>query len=164
MPECTCVEGGPLTCKAHERPKPKTVTVTPMPIVEAPLVTPKEAAYLTYAATSTEVRITDPNTGGQKGQKLERFDLIPWAPLQELARVYGVGAQKYEADNWRRGYSWRLSYGALFRHLTAWILGEDRDSQTGCHHLAHVMWHCCTLMWFQASAKGTDDREGKTHE
>ena len=42
---------------------------------------------------AAEVRITSP-TGGQKGQKIERFDLIPIKPLTGLARVYGKGAAK----------------------------------------------------------------------
>jgi len=106
----------------------------------------------------TETRITDPVTGGQKGIKPERFDLIPFDALEELARVYGVGARKYEDDNWLRGYRWRLSAGALLRHVARWMIGEDRDAETGCHHLAHAAWHCLTLLTFHLRGLGTDDR------
>lgn len=105
-----------------------------------------------------EVRITDPKTGGQKGRKPERFDLLPFDALEELARVYGFGAQKYEDDNWLRGYRWRLSLGALLRHVARWAIGEDQDRETGCHHLAHAAWHCLTLITFQMRSLGTDDR------
>jgi hypothetical protein len=105
-----------------------------------------------------EVRIIDPKTGGQKGQKLQRFDLIPGEPLTELAEVYGRGAKKYSDDNWRKGYSWKLSFGALNRHLWAWWGGEERDGETGNHHLACVAWHAFTLLWYQRHKKGTDDR------
>ena len=105
-----------------------------------------------------EVRIIDPKTGGQKGQKLQRFDLIPGEPLTELAEVYGRGAKKYSDDNWRKGYSWKLSCGALNRHLWAWWGGEERDGETGNHHLACVAWHAFTLLWYQRHKKGTDDR------
>jgi hypothetical protein len=107
---------------------------------------------------STEVRIKDPTTGGEKGQKDERFDLIPFDALEEVARVYGVGARKYSADNWLKGYRWRLSAGAMLRHVARFMVGEDRDPETGCLHLAHAAWHCLTLMTFGMRGLGTDDR------
>lgn len=108
-----------------------------------------------------ETRITDPATGGQKGQKLERFDLIPTQPLEELARLYGKGALKYTDDNWRKGYSWKLSFGALMRHAWAFWRGESVDKETGCHHLASVAWHCFTLQYFEKHHPAKDDRRDK---
>ena len=107
---------------------------------------------------STEVRITNKKTGGQKGVKEARFDLIPPGPMWELARVYGRGAAKYEDRNWERGYNWGLSYGAMQRHLVAFWGGEYNDEETGLPHLAHAMWHCCTLMQFQENFPEMDDR------
>lgn len=104
-----------------------------------------------------EVIVTDPETGGRKGQKMERLDLVPPDFLMELARVYGMGAQKYADDNWRRGYSWRLSYGALLRHVLQWAGGETHDQESGLHHLAHAAWHCATLITFERLDLGTDD-------
>ena len=108
--------------------------------------------------TGQETRVTDPSTGGQKGVKQERFDLIPPVPLRELASVYGFGCQKYDDNNWFRGYKWGLSIGAMERHLNAWKAGETHDPESGLHHLAHVAWHCMTLMEFERSQRGTDDR------
>ena len=107
---------------------------------------------------SDEVRIIDANTGGEKGQKLERYDLIPWPFIEQLALVYGKGALKYSEDNWRKGYSWRLSFGALMRHLTLFWMGEWSDQETGLPHLAHVAWHAATLYTFYEDDLGTDDR------
>lgn len=109
----------------------------------------------------TEQRIVDPTTGGQKGQKPERYDLIPFDALDEVARVYGAGAAKYEAHNWLRGYRWSLSLGALLRHVSRWASGEDYDTGTGgtgCHHLACAAFHCLALITFTARGLGTDDR------
>jgi len=105
-----------------------------------------------------EIRIKDPATGGEKGQKAERYDLFPFDALDEVARVYGAGAQKYSPDNWLRGYSWRLSAGALLRHVARFMCGESMDAETGCHHLACAAWHCLTLMTFEKRKLGTDDR------
>lgn len=108
---------------------------------------------------SPEVRMTDPVTGGQKGVKLARFDLIPAWALEEIARVYGRGAQKYTDDNWRKGYPWRLSIGAMLRHISLWRQRNSLDAETRLHHLAHAAWHCLTLMTFECEGLGTDDRE-----
>lgn len=119
--------------------------------------------YKSLATHSTEIRVTDPNTGGQKGQKIERFDLIPAESLRQLALVYGAGSKKYADDNWRKGYRWRLSLGALHRHLNAWVQGESYDKECSelagqpVNHLAQVMWHAAALMEFERLELGTND-------
>ena len=110
-----------------------------------------------------EIRVTDPTTGGQKGTKLARYDMIPARVLFELAEHYGKGEAKYASDesgkaNWRRGYRWSLSYAALQRHLQQWLMGEDIDAETGSNHLVAVIWHAMALRHFQQNNVGTDDR------
>ena len=116
-----------------------------------------QAGRLSEVTCPGEQRITNAATGGQKGVKLERFDLIPAEPLEELARVYGRGAKKYQDDNWRKGYSWKLSFGAMMRHAWAFWRGESHD-ELGNHHLACAAWHCFTLMWYEQNRKSLDDR------
>lgn len=113
---------------------------------------------LVDARATDEVRVTDPDTGGQKGYKPERYDLIPFEAVDEIARVYGMGAEKYEAHNYLKGYVWSLSLGAMLRHVTSWAKGEDTDPESGLSHLAHAAWHCLALMMFQRHELGTDDR------
>ena len=105
----------------------------------------------------SEVRIVDAS-GGMKGSKDERYDLVPVEPLRELAIHYGKGAVKYEPHNWKKGFKWSLSYAALMRHLQAWYAGESYDPETGSHHLTAVAWHAFALMWFEIKGVGTDDR------
>jgi hypothetical protein len=105
-----------------------------------------------------EVRVTDPETGGEKGTKLARYDLIPAGPLLQLAEHYGKGAAKYDAHNWRRGYAWSLSFAALQRHAWAFWNGEDRDPETQSHHMAAVAFHAFALIHFGDRELGTDDR------
>ena len=93
--------------------------------------------------------------------KDERFDLIPIGALTQLARHYGVGARKYDDNQWRQGYEYSKSYAALVRHLTQWWGGEDIDEETGSSHLAAVAWHAFTMMTFQADGTGVDDRYRK---
>lgn len=106
----------------------------------------------------TETIIEDPSTGGKKGAKLARFDLIPPEALWELAERYGLGCAKYEPRNWERGYAWSLSFAALQRHAWAWWAGEDRDAETGQSHMVAVAWHAFALFVFAKRGIGTDDR------
>lgn len=118
----------------------------------------KQIVYEDQSETTGEIRITDPTTGGQKGQKPERFDLLPAEPLEDIARVYGWGAAKYSDDNWRKGYSWKLSFGAMMRHSWSFWRGEDNDRESNLPHLAHAAWHCLTLLWFMRHRRQQDDR------
>jgi hypothetical protein len=113
---------------------------------------------LPLRAASVEVRVTDPKTGGQKGSKPERYDLLPWDALDEVARVYGFGATKYDDHNWLKGYKWSLTAAALARHFSKMMQGEDRDPESGCLHAAHIAWHCLTWITFFLRKLGTDDR------
>ena len=111
------------------------------------------------SSAQAEYRTTDPVTGGQKGTKLARFDLIPPEALWELTEVYGRGAQKYADRNWEKGYKWGLSVAALLRHLFTWLMGAKRD-EDGNHHLAQVAWHAFTLFTYETRGLGTDDVHG----
>lgn len=106
----------------------------------------------------TEKRYTDPATGGEKGQKDARFGGGDPLALIELAKVYGMGEGKYARYNYLKGYPWSLSVDALYRHLFAFLSGEERDPESGLLHTAHVAWHALTLTSFQQRAVGTDDR------
>lgn len=107
--------------------------------------------------TSEEVRTTS-STGGQKGVKPEKHSLIPVEALDIMARLYGFGAQKYAAHNWRKGYDWSKSYDSLIRHASAFWRGEDIDEETGLPHLAGAAFHCFTLMVFMQEHPEFDDR------
>lgn len=108
-----------------------------------------------------EIRLEDPETGGQKGSKLARPSLIPIYAQVEEAKVYGMGADKYAAHNWRKGYPWSWSYDAMTRHLQSFWHGEDCDPESGLPHLAHARWHTGVLLEFWHFGIGADDRMAK---
>ena len=105
-----------------------------------------------------EVRITDPKTGGQKGQKLAQLGALDPLALLEVAKVAGFGATKYERYNFMRGYNWSLSFDAQMRHALQFWSCQDLDSESKIWHQAHVAWHALTLLAFQLRGLGTDDR------
>lgn len=73
-----------------------------------------------------------------------RLDLMPMHAWLEVGKVLTFGALKYGANNWRKVAGWRWRYiGAGLRHVTAYMLGERSDPESGLHHLSHAM--CCFL-------------------
>jgi hypothetical protein len=82
-----------------------------------------------------------------------RYDLIPVLPLYELARVYTIGAKKYDDNNWRKGIQFGRVIAALQRHLEKWKVGHRNDATDGQHHLSSVMWCAATLMQFELMAQ-----------
>lgn len=132
-----------------------------------------------------EVRTTS-STGGQKGVKLQQFDLIPTRALGALAEHYGRGARKYARHQWRQGYEWSKSYSAAMRHMNAFWAGEDYDTcvgnedecsfetvdgekfepleentcynHTGSPHVVAAMWHMSVLLDFMSEHPQFDDR------
>ena len=116
--------------------------------------------------------VTNSESGGKKGRNLLRYGLVPFEMIRALARHYGIGALKYDDDNWRKGYEWSLSYDALMRHLEAWRGGEsttvERFEKEGqkyafeTHHLIAVIWQATALYCFERWGIGKDDvRKGK---
>ena len=106
----------------------------------------------------TEHRVTDPDTGAQKGQKLCRLDLLPTGPLWELGEHYGKGCAKYDPRNWERGYDWNLSYSAAMRHMVQFWDGEDIDPETGTKHVIAAAWHMLALAEFMDTNRDKDNR------
>jgi hypothetical protein len=88
----------------------------------------------------------------------EPMDLIPTAPLLEIARVLDYGKQKYSAQNWRKGLAWSRVYAAAQRHLLKWNAGETTDPETGLNHLAHAAVNILFLLEYTNSRPEFDDR------
>ena len=104
-----------------------------------------------------EVRMTSP-TGGQKGQKPQRTDLLPPEFLLSLSEVYGFGTSKYDDHNYLKGYDWSLSFATALRHLLAAMVGEWLDEESGLPHVTHTAWHMAALFMFERHGLGTDNR------
>lgn len=107
----------------------------------------------THERIMDEIR-TASRTGGEKGVKPERYDLIPVKALAMLARVFGYGVEKYKTSdyegpkdsNWRKGYEWSKNYAAMRRHEELFWGGENLDEESGLPHMAHAAWHALVLL------------------
>lgn len=91
-----------------------------------------------------------------------RYDLIPAEALDDLAQLFGMGAEKYGDHNWRSagGLKWSRVFAAMMRHAWAFWRGELVDPEDGQPHLISVAWAALVLHHYSSVAKTTvnDDR------
>ena len=68
-----------------------------------------------------------------------RFSLIPQYALEEVAKVFTYGAEKYEEHNYSKGAP-NLDYiDAALRHINKYLRNRDIDHETAYSHLAHAI-------------------------
>lgn len=76
-----------------------------------------------------------------------RWDLAPMKEFEECVKVLTFGAEKYEDNGWKNVSPERY-VAAMLRHITQYMSGENLDSESGLHHLAHVQCNAVFLLWF----------------
>ena len=90
-----------------------------------------------------------------------RMDLLDAHAIEQLAMVLTFGAQKYDAQNWRKGIARGRLIAAALRHLFTYLKGEDRDPESGLSHVAHAMC-CCMFLLGLEHRPDLDDRHKET--
>ena len=99
------------------------------------------------------------NLEGRKydGDKAKLY-LLPPKSILEVGKVLTYGAEKYDAENWRKVDDLQNRYtSAALRHIFAHIDGEKLDEETGLSHLAHAM--CCLLFKLEDELLGESEKE-----
>lgn len=100
----------------------------------------------------------------EKGQGLRfnegkiRYDLIEPFALEQLAKVFTKGAEKYAPHNYLKGMEWSKCIASLKRHLAAFEQGEDFDNETGLYHISHAAWNAMALVSYYKYFPQGDDR------
>ena len=101
-----------------------------------------------------------PESGGTKhDQGKVRVELLSPIALEEIAKVLTFGAKKYGDNNWRKGLNYTRLIGAAFRHLLAFMRGEDMDPESGLNHLAHL--GCCVMMLLEQVLLGKEELDDR---
>jgi dATP/dGTP diphosphohydrolase len=90
-----------------------------------------------------------------------RLDLVPAEWVMGLGEVLTFGAKKYEANLWRRGMAFSACIGSSLRHIYKWTMGEEKDPDSGLHHLLHAAVNLLFLYTYLEDKVGTDDRVPK---
>lgn len=78
------------------------------------------------------------------------MELLPFDLLERVSVWYGMGAEKYGANNWRKGQSIKHCVGSILRHLSKYIRGE-RDED----HLAAIVFNALSIMNVEMYHKGS---------
>lgn len=106
---------------------------------------------------STEARKND-----RKDGKL-MWELLPLQDMEDVVRVYTAGAQKYGADQWQNLPNGYQRYkAAMLRHLVEFEKGNWTDEETGCIHLAQVVWNAIALLHIEKEKRGQYIGRGNT--
>jgi hypothetical protein len=75
-----------------------------------------------------------------------RFDLLPRAVLEGVARVMTFGAKRYGDYNWQHVELPRY-LSAMERHLMKALSGEHIDADSGEHHAYHFCCNAVFITW-----------------
>ena len=82
----------------------------------------------------------------RKDKKL-MWELLPLEDIEDVVKVYTEGANKYGINTWQNLENGYNRYkAALFRHLLEYEKGNEYDEETGCRHLAQVVWNAIALL------------------
>lgn len=75
------------------------------------------------------------------------WELLPLQDIEDVVKVYTEGAKKYGPNNWQNLDNGYQRYkAALFRHLVEYEKGNEFDEDTGCRHLAQVVWNAIAIL------------------
>lgn len=105
-----------------------------------------------------DVASTEKGSGARFNTGKPDYSLIPLCTLEDEARVWAYGKQKYAAWNWAKGMDWSVPLACLMRHMAAWQRGEEVDPESGLPHLAHAMCNLRMLTLYSKTYKEGDDR------
>jgi len=87
------------------------------------------------------------------------LSLVPEVALIELAQAFRDGATKYTPFNWRHSpVNLSVYMDAMHRHLQLYNAGQDKASDSGLHHLTHVMSGCAIVLDALLNDTLIDDR------
>lgn len=83
-----------------------------------------------------------------------RWALVDFDALEDMVKVLEFGALKYDDNNWKKGLKTTEVCESLMRHLTAFLAGENNDSDSGLPHAGHIM---CNAMFLSYMMKYKPD-------
>lgn len=91
------------------------------------------------------------------------YHMMPPYALEQVCRVFMMGREKYDEDNWRtgEGLSRIGCYNSLQRHVQAWLAGEDLDPESHLSHMAHAAWNALAIMELERLFPEKEERYAK---
>ena len=84
---------------------------------------------------------------------------LPWAAIDELARVQQYGYTKYkDYNNYRKGIEVTRNLSCALRHIRDYLNGVDSDHESGRNPLAHALCRIAFVLQNIHDGKAIDDR------
>ena len=109
--------------------------------------------------TLGQLKFEDNNVKTAAASSKPRTAAIPPIAIMAMGAAIQSGADKYGPFNWRStAVTASVFYNAMLRHLEQWWSGEDHASDTGVHHLAHLMAGAAIVIDAEFSGVFIDDR------
>lgn len=91
-----------------------------------------------------------------------RLGLIPPFAIEEIGKVFTMGAEKYGAHNWMKGLPYTEVLDSIERHINEFKKGHDKDKESGLQHMAHVAVNAMFLIEYAVINQNKfDDRPHK---
>lgn len=87
-----------------------------------------------------------------------KISLIPKEALWGMAQALTYGANKYGQYNFKAGITYTRLADAAYRHLSAFMDGENIDEESGNNHLYHALASIAMLAYMDANKPDMDDR------
>ena len=104
-------------------------------------------------------------SGAKKDEGKTQWELLPFEPIEAVARILTKGAKKYAPRNWEKGIHYGRVFGAVLRHLNAWWTAKLRGSDGINHddgnesHIDHAITELMFLSAYEKRGKvDFDDR------
>jgi hypothetical protein len=121
----------------------------------------QESALAPHAGGIGDINSAEKGSGARFNAGKADYSLIPMGTLEDEARVWMYGRQKYAAWNWTKGMAWSVPFACAMRHMAAWQRGEECDPESGLPHLAHAMCNLRMLTLYSKTFPQGDDRPVK---
>jgi len=103
--------------------------------------------------------LPETNPKKARGDAKAPYVFCPEVPVIYMNAVMAGGAHKYGPYNFRDTKVDALTYlGGMRRHIALWADGQDKDKESGIHHLAHVMSNCAILIDAELNGMLVDNR------
>lgn len=90
---------------------------------------------------------------------------MPIDPILFVAKVFEHGIGKYEENSWRdHPADSKRVYSSIMRHMFAWKLGEEIDSESGLPHLDHALAQLMILIQNEEDDRRSTSQRGRTED
>jgi hypothetical protein len=86
-----------------------------------------------------------------------KWSLVHFKSLLPMVSVLEYGCEKYARDDWKRGLDKKEILESMMRHLIDLMDADKYDSESGLHHIGHIM---CNAM-FYSYFENFDGKESK---